>query len=49
MLDKGICGGLSNEREEVKKVEFGVEKMRVIMEKNPYLKKGEEHVNELGT
>jgi hypothetical protein len=32
-----------------KKVEFGVEEMRVIMEKNSYLTKGEEHVNELGT
>ena len=49
VLDKGICGGLSNELEEVKKVEFGVEEMRVIMEKNSYLTKGEEHVNELGT
>jgi len=49
VLDKGICGGLSNELEEVKKVEFGAEEMRVIMEKNSYLTKGEEHVNELGT
>jgi len=49
VLDKGICGGLSNALEEVKKVEFGVEEMRVIMEKNSYLTKGEEHVNELGT
>lgn len=38
-LDKGICGGLSNELEEVKKVEFGAEEMTIITEKDSYLTK----------
>ena len=49
VLDKGICGGLSNKMEEVKKVEFGAEEMTVITEKDIYHTKGEEPVNGLGT
>jgi thioredoxin reductase len=36
VLDKGICGGLSNELEEVKKVESKAEEMAVITEKDTY-------------
>jgi len=49
VVDKGICGGLSNELEEVKKVEFGAEEMTVITKKDSYLTKGEEPVNRLAT
>ena len=34
VLDTGICGGLSNELEEVKKVESKAEEMTVITEKD---------------
>lgn len=34
VLDKGICGGLSNELEEVKKVESKAEEMTGITEKH---------------
>jgi len=47
VLDKGICGGLSNELEEVKKVESKAEEMTVITENDSYLTKGEEPVNGL--
>ncbi|MEA2053040.1 MAG: FAD-dependent oxidoreductase [Euryarchaeota archaeon] len=49
VLDKGICGGLSNELEEVKKVESKAEEMTVITKKDSYLTKGEEPVNGLAT
>ena len=38
-LDKGICGGLSTELEEVKKVESKAEEMTIITEKDSYLTK----------
>jgi len=49
VLDMGICGGLSNALEEVKKVEFGAEEMTAITEKDIYHTKGEEPLNELAT
>ncbi|NAT10096.1 hypothetical protein C4E22_00820 [ANME-1 cluster archaeon AG-394-G06] len=49
VLDKGICDGLSNELEEVKKVESKAEEMTIITKKDSYLTKGEEPVNGLAT